>query len=363
MKKVNLQTLEKILKQAATAPTGDNCQPWRFAWDGSKLTVFHDEQRAVHSLNRNNHASLLSLGCLSKLLSLSAKQHGHESTLTLLPDAGTERREWASVTLKEGAKAEPLANVISLRHTDRRPYKGGSVEHPIFSTIVGAAEQCRQTKVHVISKYSSELLNYLGGLDGFIWTDQKLQADVMRWIRFSATEMEGTLDGMPWQTLGVSYLESRLLEKCRSWSVQKVFNRSGFVWNMKKMVQKHIRSSAALLLFTSTRTDASALVEAGELFCESWLHLNGAGYGVQPLTLGSLGIFDSVTLALKENEEPNFAKLVAPGRKILTDAFSLSATEIPVWMMRTGVSEALPESHRSKRLPVEKLLTVTKKTA
>ena len=66
------KAIERIVQAAAQAPSGDNCQPWRFVWDGKTLTIGHDEERARHGFNRVNHASCLSLGCVLESIHIAA---------------------------------------------------------------------------------------------------------------------------------------------------------------------------------------------------------------------------------------------------------------------------------------------------
>jgi sulfur-carrier protein adenylyltransferase/sulfurtransferase len=64
--------LRAIVAAALSAPSGDNCQPWRFAWDGEVLAIAHDAGRGVHPINRANLASLLALGCAVEAAALAA---------------------------------------------------------------------------------------------------------------------------------------------------------------------------------------------------------------------------------------------------------------------------------------------------
>ena len=68
--------IRAIVKAASLAPSGDNCQPWCFHWDGRELVVTHDEERDRHALNRAHHGSLVSLGCVLESIRIAALHEG-----------------------------------------------------------------------------------------------------------------------------------------------------------------------------------------------------------------------------------------------------------------------------------------------
>ena len=50
-----------LVHAAALAPSGDNCQPWRFHWDGRRLRVSFLAERAESFYDVQNTASWISL--------------------------------------------------------------------------------------------------------------------------------------------------------------------------------------------------------------------------------------------------------------------------------------------------------------
>jgi hypothetical protein len=60
--------LIKIVEAGTWAPSGDNCQPWRFKWDGKKLCLFNVPERAFRLLENWRLVSFLNLFGLSRII-------------------------------------------------------------------------------------------------------------------------------------------------------------------------------------------------------------------------------------------------------------------------------------------------------
>src|SRR6476660_2461505 len=100
---MNDAQIHGIVSAAMTAPSGDNCQPWTFHWDGQSLTIRHQNDRARHVLNRHNHASLLSLGCVLELIRIAASHEKMEADVALGSLDAAQNASWAVLRFRESA--------------------------------------------------------------------------------------------------------------------------------------------------------------------------------------------------------------------------------------------------------------------
>ena len=76
-----------LVAYAAAAPSGGNCQPWRFSYTGGVLRISIDRKRAENFLDYRNHASYLALGAATENASLAAAAMGMPFALRMTPDA------------------------------------------------------------------------------------------------------------------------------------------------------------------------------------------------------------------------------------------------------------------------------------
>lgn len=349
--------LQRIVAAAIRAPSGDNCQPWLYRRKGNLLEIYHNEERAQHSLNRNGHASLLTLGCVLESLKIAATVENLKAYWKLPVKFAQSTSVWATVSFSPQELArDPLYDAIDTRCTDRRNYQGGTIQDPLFAPLMEDAKRYLPCRVILRQTYPQELLHYIALTETFIFRHQEPHRDFMRWVRFTKEEIEKTKDGMPTQSLGMNFIESRFFWLCKNWSIQKTLNRIGFLPVLVRRTKAQLSSSACLYCLTVPSTDPLNLVTAGQLAMRVWLSLNQAGYGVHPYTLGSLSQFDLA--AGSASGMPDFwPKLFSDGRNLFRESFALGNEEIPVWLFRTGRSPQLPPEGRTLRLPAENFLS------
>ena len=67
------------------APSGDNCQPWRFQWDGERLRILFLADRAESLYDVRSMGSWVSLGAVITNATLTATQFGLRTTVEVFP--------------------------------------------------------------------------------------------------------------------------------------------------------------------------------------------------------------------------------------------------------------------------------------
>src|SRR5262249_25155501 len=145
----------------------------------------------------NSHSSYLALGCVLEAVGIAASAEGLDvqTRLTLPHPRGSFMPLWARVTFSaNGRRADPLAEVLSQRCTDRRLYLGGSRQAPVFDEIVLEARGRPDCGLFVCDQYSPELLSYLQKAETYIWRHESAHRDLMKWIRFGREEARNARD-------------------------------------------------------------------------------------------------------------------------------------------------------------------------
>jgi hypothetical protein len=309
-------TVRAIIEQAMTAPSGDNCQPWTWVWDGQVLFISHSSERGRHSINLNNSASLLSFGCLLEALEIASTSFGYKSKVTLVnPGSSDPTAAWARVEFTESVsahgvvQAHPHYQTLEMRATDRRPYKGGSVNDPVFSEIARITKDSSKARVLVKSSDSKEFMDYALNSEYFLWTAKKVVKDLCHWMRLTSHEAASTQDGMSAQNMNINPMEASMMKLVRRYPIiPKILWHLGFKFKMKSLMKQNIQSSAALICVAVKDMSEAAIIEAGKLAMKTWLTLNKNGYGVQPLTFLSLTATNIEVGAVGAPTEGNFIK-------------------------------------------------------
>src|SRR5712691_9018135 len=104
------------------APSGDNCQPWRFRWDGEHLRILFLADRAESLYDIRSVASWISLWAVITNMTLAALRLGFRPAVDLFR-VGEAAGVVARVRFDEArVEVDLLAEAIAARSVNRRPY-------------------------------------------------------------------------------------------------------------------------------------------------------------------------------------------------------------------------------------------------
>lgn len=344
--------IKEIVALAGLAPTGDNCQPWSFRWTKDTLKISHDSSKAAHCLNQENHASLLSLGCVLESIAIAASSLGlmTESQFQNLKSSPTAEVRFAVST----TDPDELADCLAQRCTDRRKYKGGSIDKQLTDTLCNYSKGLNVSLY--LSKVTPELTNFISSTELFIWEHKEAHQDIHRWLRLSRKAAMASRDGLPWYNLGIDYAGCLMLALTRQFSVQQAINYIFFKKFMQLTTRRLLRSSAGLGLITVHSKAPADLIDAGRLWLKAWCCLNKNGFGLHPITSSTIPSYDIILGTEMPSLLPDYRSLFLDGLNLLQKTFSLAEQEIPIVMFRTGLNPPLPQKLRTLRLPLDQVL-------
>lgn len=356
---VSTETLRRIVSLAAHAPSGDNSQPLRFHWDGRRLRITHDEARGEHPFNTHHTLSYLTLGCTLEAIAVAAESEGLQAHVELNEPSHRAVSAWAEIAFAEATRAASgSVSALLNRCTDRRPYRGGSLDDRVFEELATRAPTRDRVRLR-FRPPTAELLSYLTGVETLIWTWGPTHRGIAKWFRLSRREAEATRDGMTRQSMAIDPVSALLLRLGRAdFRVQRVLNRIGFLSRFRSRVRSRIGSAAAIGCVTVEGPTMETVVEAARLVMKAWLGLNASGYGFQALSAASELILDHSRGLLPKSLPPPFHDAAAEGRELLARIFELGERETPAWIFRTGLALTPPAGSASPRLPLSELLTI-----
>lgn len=336
-------TLARILSRAVRAPSGDNCQPWRFEGGLDGLRVFRETERARHLLNPHGAATALSLGALLRSLALAARPEGLRADWSLAHSQGDLL---ATVHMtRQPPQAEPLIEAIEARTADRRPYQGGRLDGPIAETWTG---ERGAVGVHPMAALPLALRGWMRAVDVYPLRHADVYRDILRWMRTSPAEIARTRDGVPFAAMGLRAPSLPLPPAVRAHPLAAYLGRRGAplwaAWNAHLLA-----SSAGVLLFTTRRPGWASLVEVGAAAMGVWLRLVAKGWAAQPMTVQSTTVYDHSFGGLPPGREPALVACYEQGLAVLREAFSLDDQTWPVWMLRVGRAPQDPAPVRTSR--------------
>lgn len=345
--------IERVVQAAILAPSGDNCQPWQFTWNGRELVIAQEDSRARHALNYLNHASCVALGGVLESIQIAGAQEGLSVTYSLSDNL--KKNPGAKVQFQMASPQTPddLYPALTLRATDRRLYQKGSLQEPLFERVkrdVFARPACG---FYWHDRFPAPLVDYIAQTSCYPFEWRSAHHDLFRWIRFSDKAALRTRDGMSWRNLGGNFLEVLAVRFCKSFIIQRAANPILFKKLMRAQSKRSVLSSAALGLLTVKSEAPEHLVEAGKIGFRIWCRLNLNGYAFQPLLSATLPSYDKRAGAPPLN--PFYRDLFEKGHSILQSVFHFSDNEIPLLLFRTGKMEPLPIKSRALHRELSKV--------
>lgn len=113
-----------IITDGVKAPSGENCQPWKFKVNGSTVSIFNIPEADQSLYNTLQQGSYIAHGALIETIVISAKVHGYSTTVSIFPDEMDETHVADIVFEKSTPQTHPLYDSIPKRCTNRKEYSG-----------------------------------------------------------------------------------------------------------------------------------------------------------------------------------------------------------------------------------------------
>ncbi len=352
--------LKEVVHIAIQGMSGDNAQPWFFRYRDQTLEVHHDEIKARHYFNRNNHASIVSVGTVVELIVNEAARQGFRAELTLTPNFGSSTQShWVNIVFVIDGTIAPRfdSRVVFLRRVHRGFYDGGSMTDPIFTKIAKDLSDLPLVKLHIQNQYSEDFINFFTACEQSTWAHGKAIVDLLDWVRFTEAESIACGDGMYWKELGV-----KIYDLPPFWLIKKfpgllpLMFPIGIKQKIASMGVQAIKSSAGIMCFSSTEVSLQAAFQTGRAAMRSALYLATERYAVQPLSSVSLNIFDQVSGHLPADFKEPYRTILQDGRAVMAKTFGLAPNEVPIWAFRVGLCPHLENIPKSLRRPTEGFL-------
>lgn len=281
-------TLLAILKRAVNAPSGENCQPWKFSWsdDSAMLSVYNVPERDQSLYNVGQNGSLLAHGALIENISLVAGTHGYSVGVTAKSDA-QQPDLVATIEFKpESAQSDELASSIEKRCTNRKIYSPIQITSGELDNLKQSTENFPliESKFIVDKEMIANLSKSMSMNERIVFEHQKIHYFFFSHIRWTKEEEAREKNGFFLPTLELDSKQQSAMKLFRSWRIVKIFNYIGVSKMIARDNEKHYRSSSLLGVITIEDNSKESLLSAGRAFQRIWLTVTKLGWSLQPAT-------------------------------------------------------------------------------
>lgn len=334
-----------ILRAGIAAPSADNSQPWRFAWNGDDLDLRIDADRSGSVSDTRYVLSDLAAGACLENMIIHARSLGYVADLQTFPhhDDGlwVARIRWRRDP--ECDQVEPLADAIKRRHTDRSfPWRGPITTATQARLDAQAREIPGQRLYWPQAPHEKKAaLSVIRQAETLRFRSPMLHAELFSSIRFAAGWHTACEEGLAPATLAVEPPLRPVFQAMRRPAVMTMLNRLGAAsvlgWRSAWLP---IRLSPGLCLLVVPSTARSDVLAGGRALQRVWLQATLDGLSVQPYAAAGILSLGFVPV------EPAFQQSLSRLGSALGD---LCAPGYGLVFLRLGYARSAPRGRSGRR--------------
>ena len=342
----------RILTAAVRAPSGDNCQPWRFQFDrDDSVRTTPDLERAKSFFDYKNRATALSIGASIENMRVQAASEGLATETVYADDDEKHFSATLLFSRDEGARASqaPVAALFQ-RTVNRRPFLPTAIASSIWARLL--QEPVDGVGVHLIAdrRRISEWADVIEIADRIRYSHPVIHEELFSKLLVNSKMVEDVRMGLEIDRLGVGPFGGMLLRWLRPWQRVQRFSRWGLIRVLAHQSGLLARSTGALVLVTIERAASQDWMRAGEQVQRLWIRAQEQSLQTHPMP---------VALYLDQRYQEEGLKEFLPSHyPLLEDLKSRLADLIPAGFgaMLFRIGRGWPMRGQSVRLPLERFI-------
>lgn len=279
-------SIRSILEAGIRAPSGDNCQPWRFTVRGTRIEVFNRPESDTSLFNFRQRASLVALGAAIENISIAAPAFGYTPHIRVAADNSTPDRV-AVIDLEPSRPVHhALYPLIAQRATNRRRFAPVPLAPADKAALVKAVEDYGPARLTLIEepKQKEAVAKVIGLNDRIAFENASIHKFLFDHIRWTEQEAEQSRDGLYIKTLELPPPQAMMFRIMKNWPLVAALNRVGLSAAVALTAQQLCRSAAAIGIISTGGSDAEHYIAGGRLFERLWLEATRWGLSVHPMT-------------------------------------------------------------------------------
>lgn len=281
-------TLLAILKRAINAPSGENCQPWKFSWsrESNELQVFNIPERDTSLYNVSGSGSLIAQGALIENIAIIASTHKFK-TLIQVEKSSVATNLVATLKFENSPSLEPdnLAAYIEKRCTNRKMYRPFTFEASDRNELNRAAEVTVVSVKYIDNKTDiSAISGAMSMNERIVFEHPLIHNFFFSHIRWTKAEEEKEKNGFYLPTLELDEKQQQAMKLFKRWNIVKILNYIGVSRMIANDNKKNYASSSLIGAILIEEITKQNLIAVGRAFQRIWLTVTKQGLSLQPAT-------------------------------------------------------------------------------
>ena len=335
------------------APSGDNCQPWRFVVRGNEILVSNIPERDQSLYSWGQRASYFAHGALLENMVIAARALGYAADLQLFPDA-EQKNLTARIHLAPIApSADLLYDAIARRATNRKPYRNAPLAADDRSALTALQGSVPGAKLLLVEDPENRRLiaHAASANEEILFSNERMHRFFFSHINWTNEEDAKKSIGFHIDTLELPPPVKPLFRAFKHWRVARTLSGVGLHRQIARGNAKNIYTTGSahggILVAHHTPTD---FVQAGRLMERLWLTATARGLSVQPLA-GITFLMQGILAGEHSSLTVSQVGRITSAYAVMKSALGASSDSTLVMAFRIG--EAPPPSAHASRLEPE----------
>jgi hypothetical protein len=313
------EIIEKILRAAVMAPSGDNAQPWRFEVRGQEIAVINIPSKDDSLYNFNQQASFVAHGALIENIKIAAAVEGFSCAIELFPEISGQKDAVARIYLNKMEHAQyrnDLFASIPHRASNRKKYEDKQLSVEVLEIFKKSADDMNCGSLRIVSDKEKikTIAHAVSMNEKAVLETEEMHHFLFKHVTWTPKE-DAERHGFYLKTFEFKPPQEFIFKLFSKWNVMKFFNRFGAAKMIAKENEDIFASSAAFAAILVSETSRESYVKCGMLMQRIWLEATKEGISLQPTT----GVIFLNHLIDVEPKEAN--KISNENKHIITDAY------------------------------------------
>ncbi len=321
--------VEKLVTAGCLAPSGGNCQPWRWCYSNSTLMLFNVLNGNEVMLGYGDISTQVTMGAAIENVELAACELGFDCRYELFPTE-SEPDLVAVFRFFKGANPKNVkerVKAIPVRLTNRMLGERVPLNEQVLDKLSAACTEIEGVSLRFFTKNEEleRIGDILGELEKIRLLEKLGHRDFIAEIRWTEEESEKTCDGVDLRTLDITNTELAGLKMSKDARVIDLLNEWHGGGAFKKLMRKSVDAAGAVGVMYLKTGSPVEYINAGRALQRIWLDATSQGVAFQPIAASvfvyarllkgmGIGLSESGIMKLKKlRPEYEKALLIAPG--------------------------------------------------
>ncbi len=330
------ETIQKILEAGVQAPSGENCQPWKFVVEDNKIDIFNIPEKDLSLYNFQQFGSMVAHGALIENIVIASSALGYKTSITLFPDQKDEKHIATLLLEKSISKEDPLYSYITKRVTNRKPYKITPLTQDQKRQLLECAEEIGEGEVRIVDDLEKKkiIAKALTISDRLLFEVKKIHDFLFSHISWTKEESLQRKSGFYVKEMELSPPQEKAFKLFRNWNILNFFNKLGFSKIAAKGNAKLYAASSAFAVVLVKGNTPRDFVIGGRLMQRVWLKATKMGISIQPVT-GVIFFMQRILGGEARDFSSEQVNLIKDAYNIIADIFGVGKGTIPM-LLRIG---------------------------